>query len=81
MKVDMNDVTTVLFARNLAYVQGARIDPDGTHTARLWEAALPISVPEPDDPPTRGELAGAREVERGLCSIGQSAVRASTDPR
>jgi hypothetical protein len=51
MVVDLKDVTTVLFALHLAKEQGAKLDHDGSRTRALWDAVLPISLPEPTDPP------------------------------
>lgn len=51
MTIVMKDVTTVLFALHLEYAQGTKLDPDGTRSHALWGAVLPLSLPEPDDPP------------------------------
>ncbi len=51
MTIAMKDVTTVLFALHLEYAQGITLDLDGTCSHALGDAVLPLSLPEPDDPP------------------------------
>jgi hypothetical protein len=51
MMVDMKEIYLVLFALHLAKEQGTKLDPDGSRTCALWDAVLPLSLPEPGDPP------------------------------
>jgi hypothetical protein len=62
MRVEMKDVTTVLFALHLAKERGPKRNPDGSwtcppwdpdssRTCAMWDAVLPLSLPESTDPP------------------------------
>jgi len=51
MRVDMKDLYIVLFALHVAAAQGTTLDPEGSRTRALWDACLPLSLPEPGDPP------------------------------
>lgn len=51
MTIAMKDVHLVLFALHVAAAQGTTLDPDGARTRALWDAVLPLSLPESGDPP------------------------------
>lgn len=51
MVVKMEELRVVLFAIHVAAAQGATLDPQGDRTKALWDALLPLSLPEPGDPP------------------------------
>ena len=73
MAIAMQDLQTVLFALNLAAARGNTLDPEGSRPLALWEAVLPLSMPECGDPTLK-------EAWRMLVTLSQSYARLAEAP-
>lgn len=50
MKVNVEDLSTVLFALHLEFARGTTLDLSGRRSNELYDAVLPLSLPEVSDP-------------------------------
>ena len=73
MVVDVKDIHIVLFALHLAAAQGTTLDPNGARTRALWDACVPLSLPEPTDPPLT-------ETWRALVTMSEAYAQLANQP-